>query len=76
MSPRPLATIEEVAEYLGVTDKTLRRWARLGYGPTPRMVGKQYRYRWDEVEAYVEAQKIPPSEPADEALEPCGCTGI
>ena len=76
MAPRRLATIHEVAEYLGITDKTLRNWAKLSKGPTPRMVGREYRYVWSEVEAYVEAGKVAPSESADEALEPCGCTGI
>lgn len=72
MSPRSLATIHEVAEYIGVTDKTLRAWMKRGYGPTPSLLGGQYRYRWDDVEAFVESEQVKTD---DETREPCGCTG-
>ncbi len=75
MAPRPLASIHEVAEYLGVTDKTLRAWMKRGYGPAPSLLGGQYRYVWAEVEDFVKSSKVAPSD-SDEALEPCGCTGI
>jgi excisionase family DNA binding protein len=55
--PRPLATRPEVAQYLGVPISTLERWARLKVGPTYRRVGRHTRYRWTDVEAWVEDQQ-------------------
>ncbi len=56
---RPLATIEEVAEFLGVPVKTLYAWRsrRLNTeGPRGLRVGRHVRYRWSDVDAWVEAQ--------------------
>ncbi len=55
-SKRPLATSEEVAEYLGVPLGTLRQWAYRGVGPKYAKVGRYRRYRWSDVEAYVDRQ--------------------
>lgn len=69
-TPRPLASIDEVAAYLGKTDKTLRNWIKRGYGPRSFRVGMEIRYRWDEVESWVDQQE----QRAEEAPEePCGC---
>jgi excisionase family DNA binding protein len=59
--PRPLASRPEVAHYLGVPASTLERWARLGTGPAYRRVGRHTRYRWTEVEAWVEEQDVRPA---------------
>lgn len=63
---RPLATIYEVADYLKVTDKTLRRWIRIGYGPRSFRVGNEIRYRWDQVEEWLEAQLQTPDAAAED----------
>jgi len=51
-----LATSAEVAAYLGRSPKTLRNWRSLGIGPKP--IGRHggVRYRWSDVEAYLDQQ--------------------
>jgi excisionase family DNA binding protein len=53
---RPLATSAEVAEYLGVPPRTVDTWAYFGRGPRYSLIGRHRRYRWDDVEAYVDEQ--------------------
>ncbi|WP_330338458.1 helix-turn-helix transcriptional regulator [Streptomyces sp. NBC_00557] len=52
----PLATPAEVAAYLGVPVKTLYQWKYRGIGPKVHKVGRHLRYRWSEVDAWVNAQ--------------------
>lgn len=54
---RPLATSEEVSEYLGVPKRTLDDWAHRGIGPAYSRVGRHRRYAWADVDAYVEQQR-------------------
>ncbi|MFJ2770064.1 MULTISPECIES: helix-turn-helix domain-containing protein [Streptomyces] len=54
--PIPLATPEEVAVYLGVPVKTLYQWRHRRIGPTVHKVGRHLRYRWREVDAWLDAQ--------------------
>lgn len=56
MSPRPLASPKDVADYLGVPIKTVYEWNSRGTGPKLRKVGRHVRYRWDDVEKWLEAQ--------------------
>lgn len=53
---RPLAAIEEVSEYLGIPVKTLYQWRHRGIGPRASKVGRHLRYRWDDVEKWVDQQ--------------------
>jgi excisionase family DNA binding protein len=54
-----LATRAEVADYLQLPVTTLAQWAYLGTGPRYRVVGKHARYRWSDVEAWLdEKQKV------------------
>ncbi|MYR57554.1 helix-turn-helix domain-containing protein [Streptomyces sp. SID625] len=46
----------EVAAYLGVPVKTLYQWKYRGIGPNVHKVGRHLRYRWTEVDAWVNAQ--------------------
>ncbi|CCK28298.1 hypothetical protein BN159_3919 [Streptomyces davaonensis JCM 4913] len=52
----PLATPAEVAAYLGVPVKTLYQWKYRGIGPNVHKVGRHLRYRWPEVDAWLNAQ--------------------
>lgn len=52
----PLAGPQEIAAYLGVPVKTLYQWKYRGIGPTVHKVGRHLRYRWSEVDAWVNAQ--------------------
>lgn len=53
---RPLATRQEVADYLGVPAQTLDAWAYRGKGPRYIRVGKHSRYRWSDVESWLDLQ--------------------
>jgi excisionase family DNA binding protein len=53
----PLATSEDVAEYLQVSIRTVEDWAYRGRGPVFVMAGDQRRYRWEDVDAYL-AERI------------------
>lgn len=53
---QPLASINEVAEYLGLEVQTLYNWRALRQGPPAKKVGRQLRYRWQDVDAWVESQ--------------------
>lgn len=55
-SPQPLATAEEVAQYTGGSAQTLAVWRMKGIGPRYIRMGRQVRYRWDDVETWLDAQ--------------------
>lgn len=42
--------LSEVAELLGVAEKTLRRWDSVNYGPRARRLGLKRRYVYVETE--------------------------
>jgi excisionase family DNA binding protein len=53
---RPLATSEQVAEHLGVPVRTLETWAYRKAGPKYLKVGRHRRYRWSDVEKWLDQQ--------------------
>ncbi len=53
---RPLCTPRELAAFLGVPVKTLYEWRYRGDGPPAIRVGKHLRYRWDDVEAWLDSR--------------------
>jgi excisionase family DNA binding protein len=55
---RKLATAEEIADYLGVPLGTVYQWSSRGGGPRLIKVGRHLRARWDDIEAYLDAQTI------------------
>ena len=55
---RALATPVEVSVYLGVPVPTLYQWRHRGIGPKVHRVGRHLRYRWAEVEAWVDRQAV------------------
>ena len=53
---RALATSAEIAEHLGVPVRTLDQWAYKGTGPRWSKVGRHRRYRWSDVERWLDDQ--------------------
>lgn len=46
-------TVEETADALHVSLRTLRHWIRTGKGPQSARIGKRRYFRRDDVEAWV-----------------------
>lgn len=53
---RRLGTTEQVAEHLGVPVRTLYDWKLRGIGPQAIRVGKYLRYRWEDIERWLDEQ--------------------
>jgi excisionase family DNA binding protein len=53
----PLASLEEVAQFLGVPMGTLYRWRSTGQGPPGYRVGRHVRYRWSDVSTWLESRR-------------------
>lgn len=51
-----MANISEVAEYLGVAVQTLYNMRARSEGPRSTKVGGRVRYRWSDVDAYLDAR--------------------
>lgn len=51
---RPLGSVGEVAEYLGVPVDTLYAWRYRGIGPRGSKVGRHVRYRWEDVDRWLD----------------------
>lgn len=55
---RPLATAQEIADYLGVPLTTVYAWSSRGGGPRLMKVGRHLRARWSDIDSYLEAKTI------------------
>lgn len=55
---RPLMSAEDLADFLGVPLNTVYVWNHRRRGPRAHKVGRHLRYRWAEVEAWLEAQAV------------------
>ena len=53
---QPLGTPEEVAEHLQKPPRTLEQWRYRGIGPRYVKVGRDVRYRWSDVEKWLDEQ--------------------
>ncbi|MEU8264944.1 helix-turn-helix domain-containing protein [Micromonospora sp. NPDC048999] len=51
-----MAGIHEVADYLGLKVQTLYNWRVKGIGPKSSRVGGLVRYRWSDVDAWLESR--------------------
>lgn len=49
--------IEEAAEYLGVTKDTIRNWIRKGSGIPAVKIGKLWKFKRSELDAWVKSGK-------------------
>ncbi|MFC8593874.1 MULTISPECIES: AlpA family transcriptional regulator [Streptomyces] len=54
----PLMSAEELADFLGVPLNTVYVWNHRHQGPRAHKVGRYLRYRWPEVEAWLEARAV------------------
>jgi len=54
----PLMSAEELADFLGVPLNTVYIWNHRRQGPRAHKVGRYLRYRWPEVEAWLQAQAV------------------
>lgn len=58
MPPRkPLASVEDLAEFLGVPVNTVYQWRSKGTGPRGARVGRHIRFRWENVERWLDEQE-------------------
>lgn len=58
MEPGAILTDEQLAPRLEVSPSTLRHWRSRGEGPPFfKLGGRLVRYRWSEVEAWIEASR-------------------
>ena len=58
-SPEPLIGMAEVARLLDVPLGTLRTWRGKRTGPPGYRIGRAVKYRWSEVEKWLQQQKDP-----------------
>lgn len=56
VKPNRLGNTEEVADYLGLPPQTLAQWRSRRKGPTYLKVGRHVRYRWSDVEKWLDTQ--------------------
>jgi excisionase family DNA binding protein len=52
-----LGTAQEVAEYLRLPIQTLYSYRLDGRGPAAIKVGRHLRYRWSDVQAWLDSQR-------------------
>jgi excisionase family DNA binding protein len=68
MTPEPLLTAREVADVLGIRPGTVLDWFEAGRIPGFRLggrVGSPVRFRWSELEAWLEDGRHGPPVAAD-----------
>ena len=56
-----LYSLEEVAERLGVSERTVRRWVKAGDLPAYKP-GREYRIKPADLEEFLEERKVQPEE--------------
>lgn len=56
---RQLASPKELAEYTGVPIKTVYEWNLKGHGPKVLKVGRHIRYRWADIEDWLDRNAKP-----------------
>ena len=57
----PMATVQEVSEYLGVTPNALYIMRCRSTGPRSSKVGREIRYRWADVERWIDQRSKSPA---------------
>lgn len=54
MTPAPLWTAQELADFVGVPIQTVYAWSHRGGGPVACRVGRHLRYRATDVERWLD----------------------
>ncbi len=54
--PEKWSSLEEIADHLGVSKDTIRNWIKKDVIPH-RRIGKQYKFKISEVDAWVDSGK-------------------
>lgn len=60
LTPSHYLTQPELADVLGVSERTLNRWHSLRQGPPRCKIGRAVRYRADSVADWIAAQEVQP----------------
>ena len=55
-SPDPLLSTQQLASYLDLPITTLYQWRYQRQGPAAFRVGRHLRYRWSDVQAWINRQ--------------------
>ncbi|MFI1948050.1 helix-turn-helix transcriptional regulator [Streptomyces virginiae] len=55
MGSTTLWTPDQLAEYLGISVRSLYNWKYKGLGPKTVKVGSRLRYRWGDIEDWLDA---------------------
>ena len=55
-TPEKWSSLEEIADHLGVSKDTVRNWIKKEVIPH-RRIGKQYKFKISEVDAWVDSGK-------------------
>lgn len=50
-------SIDEAAEYLGVKASTIRDWIKRNKGIPAHKIGKQWKFKYRELDAWIESGK-------------------
>lgn len=54
-----LMSVDDLVIYLKIPKQTIYQWNYRGTGPTYFKVGKQARYRREDVDNWLETQRVP-----------------
>lgn len=54
---KQLADTDQVAEFLDLPPRTLVQWRHRGVGPPSISVGRHVRYRWEDVDRWLDQQR-------------------
>jgi excisionase family DNA binding protein len=61
MTNSTLLKTPEAADLLGVSDSMLEHMRSLGGGPAFIRIGRQVRYRFDDLQAFLDANTVSPN---------------
>ncbi|WP_443095853.1 helix-turn-helix domain-containing protein [Rothia koreensis] len=60
LDPKTRLTTPEAAEYMGLEVKTLHNYRSAGTGPACIRVGRCYQYRVEDIEKYLDRNRVEP----------------